>query len=80
MVENIKHNFKEQYKPDHTCISCNLGECDQKHILECKMLIGKTSYYHTFQTTFSMTMTSNAGVYSQSYDGESKKQKKIWKA
>ena len=41
MVENIKHNFKEKYKPNHTCNSWNLGECDQKHLLECIMLIGK---------------------------------------
>ena len=41
MVENIKHNFKEQYKPNLYCGSCNLSECDQKHLLECTKLIGK---------------------------------------
>ena len=41
MVKNIKHNFKEHYKPNLKCDSCKLSECDQKHLLECPKLIGK---------------------------------------
>ena len=41
MIENVKHNFKEHYKPNLICDSCKLSECDQKHLLECSQLIGK---------------------------------------
>ena len=41
MVENIKHNFKEHYKPNLKCDSCKSSECDQNHLLECSTLIGK---------------------------------------
>ena len=41
MIENIKNNFKEQYKPNLACNSCNKSICDQKHLLECSELIGK---------------------------------------
>ena len=41
MVENIKCNFKEQYKPNLTCNSCLISECNQKHLLECSALIGR---------------------------------------
>ena len=40
MIENIKLNFKKKYKPNLTCNSRKLSECDQKHLLECKALIG----------------------------------------
>ena len=40
MIEHIKSNFKEQYKPNLLCNSCNLSECTQKHLLECSALIG----------------------------------------
>ena len=41
MIENIKNNFKELYKPNLLCNSCKISECDQKHLLECSALIGK---------------------------------------
>ena len=41
MVENIKLNYKEHYKPNLICDSCKISECDQKHLLECSELIGK---------------------------------------
>ena len=41
MIENIKGNFKEYYKPNLSCNSCNKSECDQKHLLECPESIGK---------------------------------------
>ena len=40
MIENIKCNFKEHYKPNLVCNSCNINECNQKHLLECLALIG----------------------------------------
>ena len=41
MIENIKNNFKELYKPNLLCDYCKISECDQKHLLECSELIGK---------------------------------------
>ena len=41
MIENVKSNFKENYKPNLVCNSCNLSECNQEHLLECSALIGK---------------------------------------
>ena len=32
MIENIKYNFKEYYKPNLVCNSCNLYKCDKKKI------------------------------------------------
>ena len=49
MVENIKLNYKEQYKPNLICDSCKISECDQKHLLECSELIGtkQISFIHS---------------------------------
>ena len=33
--------FREQYKPNLTCNSCHLSECNQEHLLECSALIGR---------------------------------------
>ena len=44
MIENIKCNFKEHYKPNLVCNSCNLNECNQKHLLECSKLIGSNEF------------------------------------
>ena len=55
MIENIKHNFKEHYKPNLICDSCKLSECDQKHLLECSELIGKNeivSYIPDYKDIF----------------------------
>ena len=55
MIENVKHNFKEHYKPNLICDSCKLGECDQKHLLECSQLIGKNeivSYIPDYKDIF----------------------------
>ena len=73
MVENIKHNLKKKYKPNFDCNSCNLGEFDQKHLLECTMLIGinklvfipSKQHWH-----FLWQWHQRAWVYSQSYDGD----------
>ena len=40
MIENVKSNFKEKYKPNLTCYSCKQSECNQKHLLECKSQLG----------------------------------------
>ena len=40
MIENVKTNFKEKYKPNLNCNSCKQSECNQKHLLEWKGLIG----------------------------------------
>ena len=40
MIENVKTNFKEKYKPNLNCNSCKQSECIQEHLLECKALLG----------------------------------------
>ena len=40
MVENIKCNYKEKFKPNLTCKSCLISECNQKHLLYCSKLLG----------------------------------------
>ena len=40
MVENIKCNYKEKFKPNLTCNSCLISECNQQHLLYCTKLIG----------------------------------------
>ena len=45
MIENIKSNFKECYKPNLSCNYFNKSECDQKHLLECSELLGKKRNY-----------------------------------
>ena len=44
MIENIKCNFKERYKPNLVYNSSNLIECNQKHLLECLKLIGSNEF------------------------------------
>ena len=39
MVEDVRMNFKEKYKPNLVCFSCKLCECNQEHLLECQSLI-----------------------------------------
>ena len=43
MIEIVKMNFKNEYKPNFICNSCNLSECNQSHLLYCSALIGKHS-------------------------------------
>ena len=55
MIENIKSNYKEYYKPNLYCNSCNNSECDQKHLLECPELLGKNeilSYIPNYHDIF----------------------------
>ena len=40
MIETVKTNFKEYYKPNLTCNLCLLNECNQSHLLYCTKLIG----------------------------------------
>ena len=40
MVETVKTNFKEIYKPNFLCNLCQLHECNQSHLLYCDKLIG----------------------------------------
>ena len=40
MVETVKTNFKEKYKPNFLCNLCKLHECNQSHLLYCEKLIG----------------------------------------
>ena len=40
MIENVKCNFKEKYRPNLICNSCMTSECNQEHLLYCKELIG----------------------------------------
>ena len=55
MLETVKTNFKEAYKPNFVCKSCNLGECKQSHLLYCSKLIGSNqlvSYIPEYQDIF----------------------------
>ena len=55
MIENIKNNFKEHYKQNLACNSCNKGICDRKHLLEFSELLGKNlilSYIPNYQDIF----------------------------
>lgn len=40
MVETVKNNFKEFYKPNLLCNSCFISECNQSHLLYCPKLVG----------------------------------------
>ena len=40
MVETVKYNFQEYYKPNLLCNLCFLSECNQSHLLYCSKLIG----------------------------------------
>ena len=42
MIENVKSNFKEKYKPNLTCNSCKQSDGNEKNWLECKALLGST--------------------------------------
>ena len=55
MIETVKMNFKETYKPDLVCKSCSLSECNQSHLLNCSKLIGSNqlvSYIPEYQDIF----------------------------
>ena len=39
MVEGVKMNFKDKYKPNLICDACNKSECTQTHLLECSVII-----------------------------------------
>lgn len=55
MIETVKINFKEAYKPNFVCKSCNLVECNQSHLLYCSKLIGSNSlvsYIPEYQDIF----------------------------
>ena len=55
MIEGVKLNFKEKYKPNLTCNSCKQSECNQKHLLECKALLGSNeimSYIPNYRDIF----------------------------
>ena len=36
MVETVKYNFQEYYKPNLLCNLCLLSECNQSHLLYCQ--------------------------------------------
>ena len=38
MIENVKLNFKNQFKANLICEICKLMLCSQPHLLECKIL------------------------------------------
>ena len=55
MIENVKANFKEQFKPNLICNACKLNECKQRHLLECQALIGSNelvSYIPNYEDVF----------------------------
>ena len=55
MKENIKSNFKEYYKPNLSCNSCNKSEYDQKQLLEYSELLGQNkilSYIPNYHDIF----------------------------
>ena len=65
MIENVKSNFREYYKPNLLCNSCNVSECDQKHLLECSELLGKNeivSYIPNYVNIF-----NNEDIHEQDY-------------
>ena len=40
MIETIKTNFPEYYKPNFICNICLISESNQPHLLHCKKLLG----------------------------------------
>ena len=40
MVETVKYNFQNYYKPNLLCNLCLLSECNQSHLLNCPKLLG----------------------------------------
>ena len=40
MVETVKANFPQHYKPNLLCNLCFLSECNQSHLLNCTKLLG----------------------------------------
>ena len=40
MIETIKTNFPEYYKPNFICNICLISESNQPHLLHCKTLLG----------------------------------------
>ena len=40
MIEKVKMNYQQEYKPNFICSSCILKECNQSHLLDCEALIG----------------------------------------
>ena len=40
MVEIVKANFPQHYKPNLLCNLCLLSECNQSHLLNLKKLLG----------------------------------------
>ena len=41
MIYGVKANFSQQYDGNLLCDSCKQSECNQKHLLECPVLIGQ---------------------------------------
>ena len=40
MIDGVKANFSRKYEGNLMCDSCRKSECNQKHLLECPVLIG----------------------------------------
>ena len=40
MIETVKTNFSEYYKPNFVCNICLISESNQPHLLYCKKLLG----------------------------------------
>ena len=40
MIETVKYNFQEYYRPNLFCNLCLLTECHQSHLLFCPKLVG----------------------------------------
>ena len=41
MIDGVKANFSRKYEGNLMCDSCKQSECNQQHLLECPVLIGK---------------------------------------
>ena len=40
MIEKVKMNFQQEYKPNFMCNTCMVKICNQSHLLYCEALIG----------------------------------------
>ena len=58
MIENIKMNYQQEYKPNLVCNACKKSECNQAHLLICPALIGSNqliTYIPNYEDIFDDT-------------------------
>ena len=58
MIENVKMNFQQEYKPNFICNACMKNECNQPHLLYCPALLGSNqivTYIPNYEDLFDDT-------------------------